>query len=80
MEMGPDMHTYLLMVAITQMITRTLPASESKVIIWKFEFPGAQHLHIRDKPNNWRHFYCWTQLFGSREVPHVSHSTLFEEN
>lgn len=46
--------------------------------MWKFEFPGAQHLAI-EYPNPWG-FHCGTQMFGIREEPHVSHCPWFEGN
>lgn len=64
---------------MTLMTLGMLLASESKVLMWKFEFPSAQHLDIRDRLNNWRHFPYWTQMFGIREMPLIGYS-IFVQN
>lgn len=64
---------------ITPMASGVFPASEPKVLMWKFEFPGARHLDMRNHPNDWGHFHCWTQRFGIRGVPCIGHPTCLKK-
>lgn len=58
----------------------TLLSSESQVLMWKAELPGAQQLDMRDHPNDGWHIHCLPQMPGIKGRSSRGHSTLFKED